>query len=84
MARSSYVYVVQDNHENFCGPVLAAFTVKHECRSWIVQTYGEDPAALPCTLGVLRFADGRRGPIVGDRPYADKVWRTLPEFMEDA
>ncbi len=58
MARSSYIYLV--THPNAAGlgyVVKAAFTVKHECQSWLEDC----PDRQKRSYVVLRYADSPYG-----------------------
>ena len=37
MARSHIIYVVQHNLPDADYPIIAAFTVKHECNTWLAN-----------------------------------------------
>lgn len=59
MARSNYVYVAAE--ANYDGDnVVAAFTVKHECKTWLQRNAAEKARI------VTRFPDG--GGYNSDRP----------------
>jgi hypothetical protein len=57
VARSSYIYVVQDS----TGKVLAAFTVKHELASWLDEEDGRrrNPTTREDMVGITRVRDGK-------------------------
>jgi hypothetical protein len=56
MARSSYIYIVQNGD----GLVLAAFTVKHELSTWLDQNGGRyrNPKSRDDLIGITRIQDG--------------------------
>jgi hypothetical protein len=55
MARANYIYIVSISSS---GVVLSAFTVKHECRSYLASK-ADDGADLS-KWSVLRVRDGAR------------------------
>jgi hypothetical protein len=63
MARASRIYIVKSGVT-----ILAAFTVKHECKSYV-----ESRTPWPLNTMVLIYADGRSGLIHEE---------TLADFME--
>lgn len=55
MARSSYVYIpVEVDYDG--DRILAAFTVKHECQTWLRRN-----PATGLTRDVVRVPDGHKG-----------------------
>lgn len=72
MARSSYIYMVE-NPES--GAVLAAFTVKHECVSWLkYQRRHHYPLDV---WTVMRVPDGR------DFEYRDVLRVKANTYLEN-
>jgi hypothetical protein len=57
MARSSYIYVVQDSRR----AILATFTVKHEMVTWLQREWAaREPGPTRSDLEVWRHSDGLR------------------------
>lgn len=64
MARSSYVYlVVETNYDG--DDVQAAFTVKHECKTWM-----ERNPRRGLSREVIRLTDGRSSSVI-DRQFEE-------------
>jgi hypothetical protein len=57
MARSNYIYVVQD----VTGNVVAAFTVKAELASWLDRRNAREPRTREELVGVTRVRDADFG-----------------------
>jgi hypothetical protein len=62
MARSKYIYVVQDEYDK----VRAAFTVKHEMIDWCLR-YRGDLTNVGTRLKATRYPDGPWG--FDEEPY---------------
>lgn len=54
MARSSYIYIIEHNIPDADHPIIAAFTVKHECKTWLEEC--DNP--YKHEFVVKRFRDG--------------------------
>lgn len=69
MARSSYIYIVMEGNS-----LRAAFTVKHECQTWLERNPA--PKQTASTRWVRRMYDG------GGDPVAGKRYLTEQEFLD--
>jgi hypothetical protein len=54
MARSDYIYILQNND----GTIMAARTVKHELVGWIKHKCGWSRSLLEKNCHFIRFSDG--------------------------
>lgn len=71
MARSSYIYIVENPE---AGAVLAVFTVKHECVSWLKKQRDNHYPLNVWT--VMRVPDGK------DFEYRDVLRVTANIYLE--
>lgn len=66
MARASYIYIaVEVDYDG--DRILAAFTVKHECKTWL-----QNNPRKHLTRSVVRVPDGRVG--LGEDRWAEEVF----------
>ncbi len=64
MARSTCIYLIVHDVADAENPVFAAFTVKHECLTWLENC----KSPYKSELVIQRFRDNPRGEIYRDEP----------------